>query len=338
MKQKKACKIKLVKILEILRQDSDEEHYIDTAEILNKLATAGIECDRRTLYNDIDVLNDYGYEVLCAKQSGKANRYCVADRSFDVPELRILIDAIQAASFVTCTKSKQLIEKVAALGGSHRAELLKNNVLWLNTAKHTNEHIYYIVDVLDRAISQGKKISFFYFGYDSQGNKVYRKEKKRYIENPYALVFFNGNYYLVSYNEKHDTMLHYRVDRMDNVAVEEADQAMPLWASDFDLTTHMNQVFGMYSGQEKTVTILVQNTLITAVMDKFGETVSFDEQGNGWSKATVTVQVSPQFYSWCCAFPDTMKILAPQEVVDGMREHITLLVAQYAKEADTATS
>ena len=129
MKQEKAYKIKLIKILEILRQDSDEDHYIESTEILSKLAAMGIECDRRTLYGDIDVLNDFGYEVLCEKNPGKPNNYCVVDRSFDVPELRILMDAVQASSFITPSKTEVLLDKIADLGGSHRAELLRSNIV-----------------------------------------------------------------------------------------------------------------------------------------------------------------------------------------------------------------
>lgn len=128
MKQENAYKIKLLKLLEILRQDSDEDHYIGTTELIDKLADMGIVCDRRTLYKDIEVLNNFGYEVFCEKSPGKPNCYCVADRSFDVPELRILMDAVQAASFVTPSKTEVLLDKIADLGGSHRAELLQSTV------------------------------------------------------------------------------------------------------------------------------------------------------------------------------------------------------------------
>lgn len=335
MKQEKAYKIKLVKILEILQQDSDEDHYIETSEILNKLFEMGIKCDRRTLYNDIAVLNEYGYEVLCEKQAGKSNRYCVADRGFDVPELRILIDAINAASFVTPKKSEKLIDKIAVLGGSHRAELLKRNITWLNIAKHTNEQIYYTIDKLDRAISESKKVSFYYFKYDAQGNKVYRKDKKRYIENPYALVFSNEKYYLVSYNQKHDSILHYRVDRMDSVTIEDINRILPPRDIEFDLTAHMNQVFDMFKGEEKAVTINIDDNLIDVVRDKFGESIKFEDLGNGRCRTTIRVQVSPLFYSWCCSFPNRMEIVAPLEVVGGMKELIASLDKQYCKEKET---
>lgn len=158
MKQEKAYKIKLIKILEMLRQDSDEDHYIESTEILSKLAAMGIECDRRTLYGDIDVLNDFGYEVLCEKNPGKPNKYCVVDRSFDVPELRILMDAVQASSFITPSKTEVLLDKIADLGGSHRAELLRSNIVKFNMTKSANESIFYSISEINLAIENNKKV------------------------------------------------------------------------------------------------------------------------------------------------------------------------------------
>lgn len=209
MKQENAYKIKLVKILEILRQDSDEDNYIETSEILSKLAAMGIVCDRRTLATDIEVLNSYGYEVLSEKSPGKPNRYCVIDRSFDVPELRILMDAVQASRFITPKKTEVLIDKIANLGGSHRSELLKSNVVKFNTTKGTNENIFYSINEINTAIEKGYKVSFEYFDFDINHNRVYRREGKRYFVNPLATIFDDDNYYLICYYAKHEDVVHY---------------------------------------------------------------------------------------------------------------------------------
>ena len=158
MRQENAYKIKLIKLLEILRQDSDEDHYIGTSELIDKLDKMGIVCDRRTLYKDIEVLNSFGYEVLCEKSPGKPNCYCVADRSFDVPELRILMDAVQASSFITPGKTEILLDKIADLGGSHRAELLQSNIVRFNTTKSNNENIFYAISEINAAIENNKKV------------------------------------------------------------------------------------------------------------------------------------------------------------------------------------
>ena len=329
MKQEKAHKIKLVKILEILRQDSDEENYIASTEIIAKLASQGIDCDRRTLYNDIDVLNEYGYEVLCDKQPGKPNRYCIADRSFDVPELRILMDAVQAASFVTPKKTEVFIDKIAALGGSHRAELLKNNIIKFNTTKHTNEQIFYSIDEIERAIIEGKKVSFFYFDYNAKKEKIFRKDKKRYLVNPYATVFSSDNYYLVSYNEKYRNMAHYRIDRMTNVKVEEEDRKLPDDISDFDLTKHNKEVFSMFVGNPQRVTIVFDNELIDPVMDKFGEDVHIADLNDGRAELITDVQVSDRFIAWVCSFGNKMRVTSPEYVAEQIKDYLLSVYRLY---------
>ena len=211
-------KIKLLRIWEILKQDSDENNPLTTNQILVKLSESGIICDRRTLYQDIAILNSYGYEVIC-KKGQHSNGYYVIDRSFDVPELRILIDAVQAASFISPKKTAELTDKIAALGGSYRADILKKNIVEFNTTKHNNEHIYYSVNAIEDAILAGKKISFQYFDLNESHERVFRKNGEKYLVNPVAMVFSNDNYYLICYHDNHDGITTYCIERMLNVSV-----------------------------------------------------------------------------------------------------------------------
>ena len=323
MKPEKAFRIRLVKILEILRQETDEDHPMGTQTLIKRLADMGIECDRRTLYRDIQVLNEYGYEVLHTR--GISNEYYVVDRSFDVPELRILMDAVQAASFITPKKTEVLVDKIADLAGSHRAELLKKNIMRFNITKHTNESIYYNVNEIERGIIEGKKVSFFYFDYNARGERVFRKDKKRYVVNPYATIFSNDNYYLVCYSDKYKNVAHYRIDRMESVEVE-ADAITPVPAIEqFDITEHKKQVFGMFAGNEEKVSIQIDNSLIDMVMDKFGEDVSLVDRGDGTASLDICVQISPAFLAWGCAFGDKLTVIHPQKVVSQVLEYIDTL-------------
>lgn len=192
MRQANAFKIRLIKLLEILRQHSDEDNYLSTTEIIERLAAIGIVCDRRTLYKDIELLNESGYEVLCEKSPGKPNGYCVADRSFNVPELRILMDAVQASSFITPKKTEELVDKVANLGGSHRAELLQSNIVKFNTTKSANENIFYSISEINAAIENGKKVSFEYFDFNEKHERAYRRNGKRYYVS--LLILFQGGF------------------------------------------------------------------------------------------------------------------------------------------------
>ena len=320
MKPEKAFRIRLVKILEILRQETDEDHPMGTQTLIKKLAEQGIECDRRTLYRDIQVLNDYGYEVLC-------------DRSFDIPELRILLDAVQAASFITPKKTEVLVDKIADLAGSHRAEVLKKNIMRFNITKHTNEAIYYNVNEIESAIMEGKKVSFFYFDYNAHGERVFRKDKKRYVINPYATIFSNDNYYLVGYSDKYKNVAHYRIDRMEAVEVETEDIMPVLAIEGFDITEHKKQVFGMFVGEEERVSIQIDNSLIDAVMDKFGENISLMDRGDGTARLEISVQISPAFLAWCCAFGDMLKVVFPSSLVEQIKVYIERLANLYTKGA-----
>ncbi len=329
MKQEKACKIRLVKLLEILRQDSDEDNYISTPEVIAKLAAQGIDCDRRTLYDDIDVLNEFGYEVLCEKSPGKPNRYCIADRSFDVPELHILMDAVQAAGFITPKKTGVLVDKIAALGGSHRAELLKNNIVNFNTAKHTNEQIFYSVNEIGRAIIEGRKVSFFYFDYNAKKQKIFRKNKQRYLVNPYATVFNNDNYYLACYNEKYDNTAYYRIDRMENVVVEEEERVLPKDMKKCDITKRKKELFGMFVGRTERIKIIFDNKLIDSVLDKFGEDAHLAAVENGKTELITSVQISNQFFGWVCHFGKDMKIVSPPSVAEEFSEYVNGISSLY---------
>lgn len=327
MGQEKSSKIRLFKIWEILRAETDEDNPMNTPTILRKLSESGIDCDRRTLYKDIQALNDFGYEILHTR--GISNEYYVVDRSFDVPELRILLDAVQAASFITPKKTDALVDKIAALAGSHRAELLKNNIMRFNVTKHTNESIYYSVNEIERAIIEGKKVSFFYFDYNAKGERVFRKEKKRYVVNPYATVFSNDNYYLVCYSDKYKNMTHYRIDRMDTVEVEQENITPAACVKGFDITEHKKQVFGMFVGKEERVSITIDNSLIDPVMDKFGEDVKLVDRGDGTAQLDISVQISPAFIAWCCSFGDKLTVVYPKPVVEQVSEYVKALAQKY---------
>lgn len=235
-------KIKLLKIWEILKQESDENRPLTTGQIIKRLADSGITCDRRTLYADIATLNSFGYEVVTQKGQ-HSNSYYIVDRSFDIPELRILIDAVQAASFISPKKTEELTGKIAALGGSYRADILKKNIVEFNTTKHNNEHIYYSVNAIEDAILSGKKIKFQYFDLTENQERKFRKNGEKYLVNPVAMVFSNDNYYLIGYHDNHDGVTTYRIDRMLNAEISEEsinDKAKPIG---LNVSKHRKQSF-----------------------------------------------------------------------------------------------
>ena len=317
-------KIKLLKLLELLRADSDENNPITTSQLCCRLEEMGIVCDRRTLSKDIALLNEHGYEIMDTTV-GHEKGYYIEDRGFSVPELKILIDAVQASAFITEKKTKELVEKLAELGGNHRAELLKGNMVCFNTRKHSNEQIFYNVDALEQAIEQQKKVLFRYFTLNEKGEKVYRRDGHRYVAEPVALVFNEDNYYVMTYSSRHESTATYRLDRMDAVTMIEESIGEKAVALRQEMAEYTEQVFKMYSGKLEDVVLEFKDNLVGVVFDKFGESTPMIRVGQEKCVATVKVRVSPTFWGWLFQFAGEMRILSPQWVTDGYRQQAAKL-------------
>lgn len=325
MAQDNYRKIKLLKLLEMLRLDSDEQHPITTNQICARLDEMGIICDRRTLSKDIALLNELGYEIMDTTV-GHEKAYYVDDRSFSIPELKILMDAVQAASFITEKKTGELLEKIADLGGSHRAEILKGNIVNFKTTKHSNEHIFYNVDALEQAISDQKKILFRYFDLDENGNRVFRREGHRYVVEPIAMIFNEDNYYMICYSSRHEKTSTYRLDRMDAVSVLEESITEKAVALKDEIAGYTEQVFKMYAGELVDLVIEFHDSLIGVVFDKFGEGTKMMRSGEHKCVATVKVQISPVFWGWLFQFAGEMKILSPENLITEYKERAKLII------------
>lgn len=324
MAQENWQKIKILKLLELLQQQTDDQHPLTTTEICAKMDLIGIPCDRRTLSKDIALLNEQGYEILW-RWVGKEKGYYIVDRSFSVPELKILIDAVQAATFITEKKTSELIDKIADLGGSHRGDILKSNIVHFNTRKHSNESIYYSVDALEDALQQQKKVIFRYFDLNEHGEKIYRRDGHHYVVEPVGLVFSEDNYYLMAYSAMHDRTANYRVDRMDAVEIIDeqiTEKALQLRDS---VDCFTEQAFKMYGGQLVEITIQFDAKLIGVVYDKFGEDTKMIRLNANTCVAAVKVQVSPTFWGWIFQFGKQMQITSPDSVIEEYKNRVAMI-------------
>ncbi len=318
--------LKYLKIWELLNQETDEHHPMTTQELIRRLQREGIACSRKTLYRDIAELNRSGYEVMCVRRA--SNEYYVADRKFSVPELRILVDAVQAASFITQKKTQRLVDKIANLGGSRSGEVLKRNVVAFNNTKSINENIYYAINEIAAAIEEKRKIEFLYFDYNLNRKKVYRKNGETYCLNPYATVFSDDNYYLIGYHGTNRNMTHYRVDRMDRVTVSQEPMDENESVEKFDIRKHKKQLFGMFNGREEQVSFVFHESLSDVMFDKFGD-VSMMLDQDGFLRFVSSVQVSPQFLGWCCSFGPLLRVVSPQSVVRELEDYLQQLREVY---------
>ena len=324
---KEPKRIRILKIWEILFRETDEEHPILTETLIKKLGEIGINCVRSTLYQDVKTLRKYGYEIFCKR--GKQNEYYVADRNISIPEVLILMDAVQAASFITQQKTEELVEKIAELAGSARGTVLKQNIVEFTTPKSKNKNIFYAVSEISQAVLNKKKISFHYFDYDLSYQRVYRmskrnpEKKKVYKVNPLGTVFDNGYYYLFCYEDYYGQISHYRVDRMDSVRMLEEPSSEEANEKRRELSARKRKLFSMFGGEEQRV-----KELLGVIYDKFGESVKLKE-ADGELVFCADVHVSPTFLAWCCAFGTQLKITAPNDVVKKLRAYIREITTIY---------
>ena len=330
MPKSKLQKMKLLFLLEMLRADSDEEHPLRTSDILARLEAKGVSCDRRTLAKDIALLNEQGYEVMsvtCARQKG----YYVEDRSFSTPELRILMDAVQAARFITEKKTDELMNKIAALSSSNRAQLLKQSAVSFNTRKYSNEAVYYTVNTLNEALSQGRKVSFYYYSLDENHERVYHRDKRRYVVEPVALVFSEDRYYLMAISPDRDGPSTYRIDRMEQAEVEAEPVSPAAKKARSKVPAFAGQAFKMFAGSTEKVTLSFDNTLIGAVYDRFGENTAIRRVDDNTCQCTVQAQISPTFWGWLFQLDDRMCLVAPQRVCEEYAKRLALVANMIKK-------
>ena len=311
-------KVKLLKLMELLRQETDEDHPITTSEICRRLGEMGISCERRTVGKDMKTLRTQGFEIM-SELKGHENCYWISDRSFALPELKILMDAVQAALFIPEDKTEELVAKIAALGGSHQAELLRGNIIRFNTRKHSNRAVYYNVQAIEEAIREKKKISFRYFDLDENLEKAYRMEGGRYHAEPVSLIYEENNYYLLSFSRKYDRMLNYRVDRMDTVRVEDEAVSDEAQRKIQRAGTMVEEAFRMYQGETHAVTLQFHDKLIGMLYDKFGEDLRIRRLDGHTCETRVNVQLSPPFWGWLFMLREDLRITAPAELIEEFR-------------------
>jgi len=299
--------------MEMLKTDSTPEKPLTTEMICRNLAAFDISCDRRTVTRDINTLVRFGYDIG-VKQVGHEKGYYTNSVDFSTAQLKIIIDAIQAANFIPVDKTQELVEMVASLGESRKKHILSTSVVCFNKRKHNNEEIYTNVTVLEEALSRRKKASFVYFDKDENNERVYRKEKKRYVVEPMALIFNEDNYYLMCFSSKYDGITNYRVDRMDEVQIESEPVSDGALLPDDDIAAYTDQVFKMYNGPAEDITIEFKDTLIGIIQDKFGEDTKIIRTGKDKCVASIKVQVSPVFWGWVFQFVGEMTIVSPEKL------------------------
>ena len=318
-------KLKIFYILDYLQKNSHENKPIRTQELLHMLdRDHNISCDRKTVYSDVAALQEYGVDIVSLP--GKNGGYYIASRNFELPELKLLIDAVQSSRYLTEKKSRELIEKLCQLCNEYDAKLMRRNVLVSGRVKSMNETIYYNVDAIQEAIARDKQISFRYFDWDLGGKRRYRE--KEYLASPYGLCQDNENCYLLAYSQRHG-ITSYRLDRMSDIRVTEDKRIPCAELTGNALNEHANRLFQMFAGDTTDVKLQFHRDLINVVIDRFGKDTMLIPDGEDHFNFTVRVAVSPMFLSWVIGFGSKAKVLYPASVVEQCKQLCQEALNQY---------
>lgn len=327
-------KQKLLYIMKFFLEKTDEEYGVTVADIIDYLDDYGITAERKSIYNDIECLRDFGMDIVKSKV-GKISLFSLVSRDFTLEEIKLLIDAVQSSKFITLKKSRELIRKIETLTSENQAKELHRQVIVANRVKNSNEEIYRNIDSINRAINKKRKIGFFYtqWAVSRTGakkiTKVRRHDGMRYLLTPKALTWDDENYYLIAYDKELDKLKHFRVDKMESISVEEERADSTKAVDKFDLAVYTKQVFGMYGGDTVNVKLRFDDSLIGVVIDRFSDKVFIQPHNDSSFTMSAEVMLSPQFYGWLFSFGDKVKIVSPKAAVNGFGEWLDSVKAQY---------
>ena len=321
-------KMKMLHLIRIFSQETDDEHALTLQEIIAKLAAVNITADRKTLYTDFEDLRQFGFDII-AQQRDRTTYYHLGERDFELPELKLLVDSVQAAKFITTRKSRELIRKLERYASVYQAAQFNRQVYIAGRVKAMNESIYYNIDRLHNAINAGVQIRFQYGQWNLNKEMELRRGGDWYQVSPWALTWDDEKYYLVAYDADADMIKHYRVDKMLRIkALDEPRQGQKAFVA-FDMALYSKSVFGMFTGEETTVTLEAENHMVGVIIDRFGKDISITPVSDTHFQATVNVIASPQFIGWIVALGKSIRIVAPDALVERMREEIHRLSDQY---------
>lgn len=322
-------KLKLYRLAQIMLENTDDDHYITMPEIMSALEAYEVTADRRTIYADLKDLEALGIEVE-GEPVGGGYRYHVVERPFELPELKLLVDAIQSSKFITERKTNALIRKLEKLVSKYEAMKLQRQVYVSGRIKTMNESIYYTVDTIHNAISENRKIRFQYFQWNVKKEMELRHDGAYYHISPWGLSWDAENYYLIGYDSKAGKIKHYRVDKMLRLQMSDEKREGKEHFKKLDMADYAKKSFGMFGGREEKVKLLVENTLAGVIIDRFGKDIMLIPSDEEHFTVNVDVHVSTQFFGWIISLGERVKILGPEEVVAQMKEEIQRLARQYS--------
>ena len=321
-------KLKMLYLVKIFLEETDDQHMLTVSEIISRLAAYDVTAERKTLYLDFEELRRFGLDII-SEQVGRRCCYHLGARRFELPELKLLVDSVQSAKFITNRKSSELIKKLEAMVSRYQAKQLHREVIIAGRIKTINESIYYNVDRIHEAIGGGLQIRFKYYQWNVHKEMELRKGGAWYQISPWGLMWDDENYYMVGYDAEDERIEHYRVDKMLQISVTDQKREGQEHFKAFNMPRYTKSLFGMYGGEEQTVTLEADNELVGVLIDRFGKDIFILPVDVNRFRTSVNVAVSRQFLGWIIALGGGVRIVAPESVVAQMRAEIRRLRAQY---------
>ena len=321
-------KLKMLYLVQLFSRETDDTHKLTMPEIITKLAAEGVNADRKTLYQDFEELRRFGFDIISEKD-GRNFYYYLGSRDFELPELKLLVDSVQSAKFITDKKSAQLIKKLESLVSKYEGSQLHRQVIITGRVKTMNESIYYNVDKIHAAIGEDRQIRFKYFDWNLKKEMEPRYDGKWYRLSPWALMWDDEKYYLVAYDSKHETIIHYRVDKMTQIGILDEKREGHEAFRKFNIAHYTNTLFGMFAGDETKVTIEAENRLVSVFIDRFGKDIIIAPIDDDHFRTTITVAVSKQFFGWIMGIDGDVRVVAPDSVVKQIKSEIERQAERY---------
>lgn len=327
MPRGKNQKLKLLYLAKIMLEETDDTHSLTMAQILDQLAAYDIEAQRKSIYDDIMALEDFGIEII-KEQVGKMTYYHVGSREFEIAELKLLVDAIQSSKFITTKKTSELIGKLARQASIYDGKILKREVYVTGRIKNMNESIYYIVDEIHNAMNSNSQITFRYYSWNVDGKAELRHHGKLYTVSPWMLLWDDENYYLIAYDEDSRMIRHYRVDKMMDIQSITRHRTGEEAFLQRHMASYSRTRFGMFDGREVKVTLLCENAMSNVIYDRFGKDIHVRKVDEEHFEVNVDVAVSDNFLGWIIGIGG-VKITGPDSVVERMKDIAARLIETY---------
>ncbi len=322
-------KLKLLYLLKILSEKTDENHCLSAQELITALSAYDIKAERKSIYDDIECLNFFGYDIVNVK-ARVGGGYYMASREFELPELKLLVDAVQASRFITQKKSKELIAKIEKLAGPHEGKQLQRQVFVAGRVKTENESIYYNVDRIHKAIQENAPITFTYLEWNIKKELQPKRAGKKYRTSPWALTWQDENYYLIAYDEEAEKIKHFRVDKMNRITQIEGEMRKGM--EEFrrmDLGEYTSRMFGMFGGEEQVVTLFLPEGMVGIILDRFGKDIDIRNRDEGMVSVRVKAAVSSQFFGWLTGLGKEVSIMSPETVKQAYVDFLRQILDNY---------